>query len=502
MTISPAKLNPYDITARINGCWLGKAIGGTLGCPHEGKPGPLSLDFYDPVPTGVIPNDDLDLQIVWLCYLLEKKVPRVTPGVLSAAWKKHVEFPYDEYAVCLRNIYYGLNDHRLGSHDNWYSECMGAAIRSELWACLAPGDPERAAGFAWCDAVCDHAGDGVWAEIFLAALEAAAFVEQHREKLLDLALDFLPSTSRVKQAVMLTRAAWQKTGDWSKVRLEIEATHGDPNFWDVAANLAFTILGWLGGEGDFGKSLCIAANCGRDVDCTAASLGALLGILNPENIPLKWRAPVGEEIVLSKQIIGLSAPPTISALTSLTLRLRDQLADDKPVIGQVLPRQPSTGESASMQISAVIGWGEEHCLQSKQAPQVNQTKMQFPGHWIHRASEEFLGAVMLVRMKFSLEKEWTVRMTAWSQTQTSVWINRIRCENAPLDPVSGRSPFGGPSAHRGGRGHFLVEKPLSAGEHELIVAWKAPDDWADLVIGISDSETLQWIPDALVRNNR
>lgn len=139
-----------------------------------------------------MPNDDLDLQVVWLHYLLETQAGEVTPFILRQAWQKHVGFPFDEYGICLRNAAYGFQDYRLGAFDNWLSECMGAAIRSELWACVAPGQPERAAAFAWNDAACAHAGDGIASEIFFAALESAAFVEKDQERLLDLSLGFLP----------------------------------------------------------------------------------------------------------------------------------------------------------------------------------------------------------------------------------------------------------------------------------------------------------------------
>ena len=45
---------------KMLGCFLGKSVGGTLGQPYEGWEGPLGLTFYDPVPTDMIPNDDLD----------------------------------------------------------------------------------------------------------------------------------------------------------------------------------------------------------------------------------------------------------------------------------------------------------------------------------------------------------------------------------------------------------------------------------------------------------
>ena len=54
------------LNSRIHGCWLGKSIGGTLGLPAEGKMERLNFSFYNPVPTTALPNDDLELQIVWL----------------------------------------------------------------------------------------------------------------------------------------------------------------------------------------------------------------------------------------------------------------------------------------------------------------------------------------------------------------------------------------------------------------------------------------------------
>jgi hypothetical protein len=54
----------YTVRDRIHACWIGKAVGGTLGQSFEGLWGPLDVTFYDPIPTEMIPNDDLDLQIV------------------------------------------------------------------------------------------------------------------------------------------------------------------------------------------------------------------------------------------------------------------------------------------------------------------------------------------------------------------------------------------------------------------------------------------------------
>ena len=52
---------------KVKACFLGKNIGGTLGAPFEGKRGAIDLDYYThDLSQGVLPNDDLDLQLVWL----------------------------------------------------------------------------------------------------------------------------------------------------------------------------------------------------------------------------------------------------------------------------------------------------------------------------------------------------------------------------------------------------------------------------------------------------
>jgi len=494
-----------NFTRQISACWLGKAIGGTLGGPWEGRRGPLPLAFYDPVPTSLLPNDDLDLQVVWLRHLLDTKAQDVTADTLRAAWLNHVGFPYDEYGVCLRNAAYGMTGVPMGSFDNWFSECMGAAIRSELWACLAPGEPERAAAFAWCDAACDHAAEGIWSEIFFAALESAAFVEKDRERLLDLALDFLPSTSRVRQAVVATRVGWKQSGDWRKVRTQIDEAFGQDNFTDVAQNIAYTVLGWLDGNGDFGKSILTAANCGADTDCTAATLGSLLGILAPDSIPAKWSAPIGQQIILSKEIMLPSAPRTLDELTQQTLQLSEQLRHAEPVMGKILPRARETLETSRLRIDTGISWSDDLTLLDG-ARSVDAAKLSFqpetlPGHWLRHSSNDFKGAVQLMKFAFTLETEIPLRISAWSVSPTAAWVDGAPLTASQRDWASVDCKHGGPSFHRGGPGNFRTPKSLTAGTHELMLAWKRPaaGQSEDLVIGLGDDATKQWLPYGLAR---
>lgn len=310
---------------KVLGCWLGKAVGGTLGGPVEGKPGPLSLTYYDPVPDKMLPNDDLDLQIVWMEAIRRHGFP-IERRMLAGAWLEHIHFWPDEYGVASRNLAQGIYPPVSGWFDNGFTAGMGAAIRTEIWACLAPGDPELAAIFASEDACVDHAEEGLYAARYLAALQSMAFVESDREVLLDTAKEFIPDDCRVALAIADTRQWWVETQGWKKVREYILAEHGRQNFTDVAQNLAFTVLGWLAGS-DFSEAICTAVNCGADTDCTGATLGALLGILDPDNIDEKWLKPIGRDLVLSSGMVGMHNAYTLDELTDQVAALAMEVHD-------------------------------------------------------------------------------------------------------------------------------------------------------------------------------
>ena len=96
---------------------------------------------------------------------------------LAQGWLDHIKMSPDEYGVCKRNMRHGLWPSLSGGYDNGFTAGMGAAIRSEIWACLAPGDPELAARLAREDACVDHADEGIYAETFFVTIESAGFLE-------------------------------------------------------------------------------------------------------------------------------------------------------------------------------------------------------------------------------------------------------------------------------------------------------------------------------------
>lgn len=314
-------LNEQDYYRIVYGGWLGKNIGGTLGAPVEGIKELLQLEFYPELPDGPLENDDLDLQLVWL-HALEQYGPGITAQQLGQEWVDHIFFPFDEYGYALTNMRRGLKPPLAGIFNNPFKDCMGSPIRSEIWAMVAPGMPEVAARYAYEDAVTDHAGgEGVYGEMFFAALESAVFFEQDRDALIEIGMQFIPADCRTALAIRdLLR--WHSEGkDWLTARELILQHHGHSNFTDAPQNIAFTLLGWLYGK-DFEDAILKAVNCGYDTDCTAATLASILGmILGPEGLPAKWVDPVGNRVVVSPPINGFPYPATLEELTERTIAM-------------------------------------------------------------------------------------------------------------------------------------------------------------------------------------
>lgn len=66
-------LSLEDYRRRMLGCWIGKNIGGTLGMPMEWSRQPNDVTYYTHKMTGEpLPNDDLDIQVLWLLALEDK----------------------------------------------------------------------------------------------------------------------------------------------------------------------------------------------------------------------------------------------------------------------------------------------------------------------------------------------------------------------------------------------------------------------------------------------
>jgi len=296
-------LDGPDYADRVYGCWQGKNAGGTLGTPLEtawGQEEPFDVWWYPELKEGGLPNDDLEMQLVWL-KALEEVGPTITARDLSRYWLDHVGYNFDEYGLSKLNLRWGLEPPLSGHHNNWFIDCMGSPIRSEIWACVAPGVPRLAARYAYEDAICDHAGgEGVYGELFNAALESAAFVVQDRLLLIDIALSYVPEDCMVRRAVVAARDAFTSGVDWVEARRQVLSAAPHYNAQYSPINTGFQVIGLLYGA-DFGEGICITVNCGYDTDSSGAAIGSYLGILaGSRGLPEKWVAPLGTSIATNQ----------------------------------------------------------------------------------------------------------------------------------------------------------------------------------------------------------
>ncbi len=259
---------------------------------------------------------------------LEERGLGITCRDLAEYWPNHIGYNFDEYGYFKQNLRSGLCPPVASWFNNPFRDCMGSPIRSEIWACIAPGLPDVAAHYAWHDAICDHAGgESVYGEIFNAVLESAAFVVSDREALLDIGLSAIPEECKTAQTIRKAREAHRQGMSWLDARNAVLdfAYHFNAQYSPV--NLGFLTIGWLYGE-DFGDSLCKAVNCGYDTDCTAATLGAILGIINGASaLPGKWIKPLGNTIATTPPpgIMHLDKPNTTDELTDRVIVIGRQL---------------------------------------------------------------------------------------------------------------------------------------------------------------------------------
>lgn len=264
---------------KVYGCFVGKAISGNIGAPHEGVKMPMELEFMPEMINCELPNDDLDLQVLWLD-VVEKKGENFTSYDLLDRFVNYCDYSPGEYAIMRKNYKRGIYPPYSGKFCNdFYVEGMGCPIRSEVWGCIGVGNMTLASDFASRDGCLDHYGESIWAERFLAALEAEAFFESDINALIDKALTVLPADSKFRGLVCFVRELCERYGDIKVVMTKLLFKYGHLDCTNMYQNMGITLASLLLGEGDIIKTSLMALNCGFDTDCTCATAGAIIGIL-------------------------------------------------------------------------------------------------------------------------------------------------------------------------------------------------------------------------------
>jgi ADP-ribosylglycohydrolase len=369
------KLNRETYRSKVLGCWIGKNIGGTLGAPFEWRRQINELDFYAQDLGGEpLPNDDLDIQLLWLVAMEEQGID-IDAHTLADYWCLYVTPHWAEYGTGKVNMRSGLLPPLSGTLHNDFKDSCGSFIRAEIWACVAPACPELAARYAYQDAILDHGnGEGTYAEVFVAAMESAAFVNSDLRTLIEIGFSYIPDDCGTAKAVATAIEAYDTGLSWREARDEILRHHrgrahgprertsaedlekgfyDGPLGYDAPSNVAILILGLLYGGDDFDAMITTTVNCGEDTDCTGATAGSLYGLMYGfEAIPERWIEPIGhgiKTISLNLGELGRQVPKTVDELTDRTERMAEQVLGHHRWTGVQLTEGASTTEDVAVE---------------------------------------------------------------------------------------------------------------------------------------------------------
>lgn len=264
---------------KVYGCWLGKCISGNIGAPYEGMKQILNFEYSPMFLEEFLPNDDLDLQVLWL-EVLEKYGKDFTSEHLAVAFSTKCAYAPGEYAYFKKNFQKGINPPLCGQFNNkYYFEGMGCPIRSEIWACVSAGNPSLAAELSKKDAILDHYDNSVYGEQFLAALQSMAFFEDDIKKLILDARAYVPEDAKLNGLISDVIGWCEEYTNFIYIRSLILKKYGHPDCTNLYQNMGIILMALLLGEKDIIKTTMLAVNCGYDTDCTAATVGAVLGII-------------------------------------------------------------------------------------------------------------------------------------------------------------------------------------------------------------------------------
>lgn len=333
------KMPSDDVIAdKIYGGWLGRICGCLLGKPVEGimkaeldtilkRTGNYPLSRYlcreemtPEVEQGIkfriaaraysedmlrMPPDD-DTNYILIGYELVKKYGRdFTSRDVMNTWIDTQ--PKNAYCtaerVAYRNFVNGYTPPTSGQYKNPFREYIGAQIRGDYFGYINPCDPLTASDMAFRDACISHIKNGIYGEMWVSAMIAAAFGTDSIESVILTGLSYVPRTSRFYEAVT------EVVGDYENGMTEAEAFAKIRNRWNEAygyhwchtiSNACIVAVSLLYGMKDYGKTVCLAVSPGFDTDCNAATAGSVLGvILGGSNIPPQWADRTGDTLCAS-----------------------------------------------------------------------------------------------------------------------------------------------------------------------------------------------------------
>lgn len=332
------EFNGREYARRLEGALLGRMAGCTLGAPVEGWPIERMealarangerfppTDYWSRAPAlerdrkrygvsplaayaregmdGVPVDDDIVYTLIGLL-IVERYGPDFTTADVGKAWLRYLPHACTAERVALDNLKKGVAAARAAALDNPYCEWIGADIRADPWAYVAPGWPERAAAMAYRDAYLSHRRQGIYGEMFFAAAISAAFAVEDPIEAIRIGLTEIPRHCALANAVRWALRLAPRIRDYRQARAAVDSRFRGMSHLHTINNACLTVWGLTIGGADFTKTIGQTVAMGLDNDCTAATAGSLLGaIVGRRGIPRRWYAPFHDTV--RSYLVGL-----------------------------------------------------------------------------------------------------------------------------------------------------------------------------------------------------
>ena len=331
---TPRPLPGRDVVSdHILGAWQGRCAGCLLGKPFEGwrkeqiegfcaetgqwplrgfvSAGAATDDMSERYPISdrpfidrvdhMVSDDDTNYTAAGL--LIYERHGRVfTPGNVAEFWMQYLPVLHVCTAerAAYRNFVCGVDPPRSARLRNPYREWIGAQIRADFWGYVCPGDPATAAEFAWRDASISHVKNGVYGEMWVAAMLAAAAVEGDLRAVVEAGLGEIPRGSRLASEVreVVALADGGAGPDELMARVHARWDEGVGHDWcHTISNASIVAAALLTCGGDFARAVTTAVAPGFDTDCNGATVGSIMGMLLGASImPPEWAKPLNDRL--------------------------------------------------------------------------------------------------------------------------------------------------------------------------------------------------------------
>jgi len=262
---------------------------------------------------GFPPDDDLNYTVAAMA-IVDAHGAEFTPADVARFWLGHLPIlrTYTAERTACRNLVAGVappgadgavaGRFSSATFRNPYREWIGAQIRADLYGYICPGDPARAAEYAWRDACVSHVANRIYGSMWVAAMLAAAYVAGPEiPKVLRAGLGEIPARSRLHEAV-IDVLAWRQEGiDYAAAVDRIHARWDEANrhHWcHTISNAQIVAAALLWGEMDFTRTICGAVEAGFDTDCNGATAGSVLGVMlgGGGAIGYEWTDPLADTL--------------------------------------------------------------------------------------------------------------------------------------------------------------------------------------------------------------